>query len=125
MIFLVACKGNVSKEDTNVFKENKAAEWITDERPLPENDSLLYSDQPAPLFRKEFKSGKNVKSAKLYITAAGYYKVHVNGQSIEDNVLDPAWTDFSKRIYYSEYDVASLLTDGNNCLGVSLGNGLS
>ena len=123
LIFLVACKGNVGKEESNVFTENKTAEWITDERQLPENDSLFYSDQPAPLFRKEFKSGKNIRSAKLYSAAAGYYKVYVNGQGIEDNVLDPAWTDFSKRIYYAEYDVTSLLKDGNNCLGVSLGNG--
>lgn len=123
LIFLVACKGNDLKTDGNVFAENTEAEWITFERPLPESDSLFYSDQPAPLFRKEFKSGKNVRSAKLYITAAGYYRISVNGQNIKDNVLDPAWTDFTKRIYYSEYDVTSLLTDGNNCLGVSLGNG--
>ncbi|HBE42816.1 MAG TPA: hypothetical protein DDW27_16760 [Bacteroidales bacterium] len=123
VIFLVACKRTDHKTESNVFTEKTAAEWITDERPLPESDSLFYSDQPAPLFRKEFKSGKNIRSALLYITAAGYYKIFVNGQTIEDNVLDPAWTDFSKRIYYSEYDVTSLLTDGNNCLGVSLGNG--
>ncbi len=123
LIILVSCKGNVGKEESNVFTGNKKAEWITDERSLPESDSLFYSDHPAPLFRKEFKSGKNIRSAKLYITAAGYYKISINGQSIEENVLDPAWTDFTKRIYYSEYDVASFLKDGNNCLGVSLGNG--
>jgi len=123
VIFLVACKGNENKTDSNIFTENKVAEWITDERQLPESDSLFYLDQPSPLFRKEFRSGKDILSAKLYITAAGYYKAYINGQGIEDNVLDPAWTDFSKRIYYSEYDVTSLLTEGNNCLGVSLGNG--
>ncbi len=123
MIFLVACTGNDNKTGNNVFTENKVAEWITDERPLPECDSLFYSDQPAPLFRKEFLSGKNIMSARLYITAAGYYKVSVNGKTIQDNILDPAWTDFSRRIYYSEYDVTALLADGNNCLVVSLGNG--
>jgi len=38
-------------------------------------------------------------------------------------VLDPAWSDFSKRIYYAEYDVTFLMQEGDNCLGVSLGNG--
>jgi len=123
LIFLVGCKCHDHKTESNIFTEKKEAEWITDERRLPESDSLFYSDQPAPLFRKEFKSGKNIRSAILYITAAGYYKIYVNGQTIKDNILDPAWTDFSKRIYYSEYDVTSLLTDGNNCLGVSPGNG--
>ena len=123
LIFLAACKGPDHKTGNNVFTEKKEAEWITDARPLPENDSLFYSDHPAPLFRKEFEPGKNIRSARLYITAAGYYRVFVNGQTIDDNVLDPAWTDFSKTIWYSEYDVTSLLTDGQNCLGVTTGNG--
>jgi alpha-L-rhamnosidase len=38
-------------------------------------------------------------------------------------MFEPAWTDFSKRIYFSEYDITSLLQSGNNCLGVTLGNG--
>ncbi|MEO0339686.1 MAG: family 78 glycoside hydrolase catalytic domain, partial [Bacteroidota bacterium] len=60
---------------------------------------------------------------RLLITAAGYYRASINGQVVGNNVLDPAWTDFSKRIYYSEYEVTDLLEEGGNCLGVSLGNG--
>jgi len=122
-VFLSTCQSNQEKTQRNVFTEPTKAEWITDSRPLPEYDSLFYSDQPAPLFRKEFIAGNNLNSAKLYITAAGYYKVSVNGKTIEDNVLDPAWTDFSKTIYYQEYDVTSLLSEGENCLGVITGNG--
>ncbi len=84
---------------------------------------MFYLDAPAPLFRKIFKVDKAIRSATLSITAAGYFKASINGQRIEKNVLDPAWTDFSKRIYYSEYDVTSLLQKGGNCVGVSLGNG--
>ena len=60
---------------------------------------------------------------RLYITAAGYYKASLNGKQVGKNALDPAWTDYSKRIYYTSYDVTSMLEDGDNCLGVSLGNG--
>ncbi len=123
LVFLVACNGNKGKQDNDVFTENTAAEWITDARSLPASDSLFYSVQPAPLFRKEFKTDKNIRSAGLYISAAGYYRVSVNGRSADDNILDPDWTDFSKRIYYREYDVTSFLAEGNNCLAVSLGNG--
>ena len=123
LIFLTACKGVDQKTGSSVFTEKKKAEWITDARPLPESDSLFYLDHPAPLFRKEFEPGDNIRSATLYITAAGYYRVFVNGHTIDDNVLDPAWTDFSKTIWYSEYDVTSLLSDGPNCLGVTTGNG--
>ena len=83
----------------------------------------MYLDRPAPLFRKEFQTDKEIEQVKLLITAAGYYKAYVNGAAIENNVLDPAWTDFSKRIYYSEFDVTSSIKVGDNCLGVSLGNG--
>jgi alpha-L-rhamnosidase len=97
--------------------------WIEDGIALPESDSMFYLEHPSPLFRKEFKTDKAIKSVLLSITSAGYFKVSINGNGIEENVLDPAWTDFSKRIYYSEYDVTSLIQDGDNCLGVSLGNG--
>ena len=38
-------------------------------------------------------------------------------------IRDNTWTDYSKRIYFNEYDISSQLTEGNNCLGVVLGNG--
>jgi len=118
----VACSGK-QEEITKEFGQDDGAVWIRDGRALPGSDSLFYLDQPAPLFRKEFKSVTNIDSAKLWITAAGYYKATINGKPAGRNVLDPAWTDFSKRIYYAEYDVDSLLDEGDNCLGVTLGNG--
>lgn len=99
------------------------AKWITDTLPLPKKDSLFYLDHPAPIFRKEFHVKKNLKSAKLYITAAGYYQATINGKKTGKNYLEPAWTNFAKRIYYMEYDLSEILSRGKNCIGVSLGNG--
>ena len=101
----------------------QTARWLQDDRPLPAKDSLFYQNHPAPLFRKAFKAKQPIQSARLLITAAGYYRASINGQLVGNNVLDPAWTDFSRRIYYSEYEVTDLLIEGDNCLGVSLGNG--
>ncbi len=86
-------------------------------------DSQLYKDHPAPLFRKEFTLNGTVKSAILTITAAGYYKVSINGRGLDGNILDPAWTDFGKRIYSSTYEVSAYLKNGVNAIGVGLGNG--
>lgn len=99
------------------------SQWIGDNKQLPDNDSLFYLDDPAPIFRKEFKTKGKLKSAQLLITAAGYYRASINGQRVGHNMLDPAWTDFQKRIYYSEYDITEYLDDEINCLGVTLGNG--
>ena len=120
---LFACNRIQKKSDSGGFSADNNAFWIEDGRELPASDSLFYLDNPSPLFRKEFIPDNNIENAKLFITAAGYYKASINGTRIGKNVLDPAWTDFSKRIYYSEYDVTSLIIEGDNCLGVSLGNG--
>ena len=120
---LAACKTQNDKKDPIDFGADDKAQWITDGRALPSSDSLFYLDEPAPLFRKEFKTESTVEKATLFITAAGYYKATLNAAPVGKNVLDPAWTDFSKRIYYTEYDVTSLINEGNNCLGVTLGNG--
>ncbi|MCK0156468.1 glycoside hydrolase family 78 protein [Cellulophaga sp. F20128] len=99
------------------------AKWITYDRKLPETDSLFYLTHPAPLFRKEFTPKSSISSARLLITSAGYYQATINGEPIGKNILDPAWTNFSKRIYFSEYDITAQITKNANCLGVSLGNG--
>jgi len=109
-------------EQLDLFADD-VSYWIYDGKALPGSDSLFYLDHPAPLFRKEFNINKTIDSATLYITAAGYYQASLNGNRVGKNVLDPAWTDYSKRIYYTTYDVSTLIQNGNNCLGVSLGNG--
>lgn len=122
LVALMACSNEPTREVVELSFGDKA-QWIQDDRPLPANDSLFYLDHPAPLFRKTFSAGSEIESAHLLITAAGYYKASINGVPIENNVLDPAWTDFSKRIYYADYDVTALVQEGKNCLGVALGNG--
>ncbi len=122
LYLFTACTSN--KQDDKFAEEFPIdALWITDRLEQPNSDSLFYLDNPAPLFRKEFKPESEIENATLYITAAGYYKASINGVRVGDQLLDPAWTDFSKRIYYSSYDITSLLDNGNNCLGVSIGNG--
>jgi alpha-L-rhamnosidase len=120
---LVACQSIPEEMVQEAVFASGNAQWLEDARELPASDSLFYLDHPAPLFRKAFHTGQAIKNARLFITAAGYYKAFLNGERIGDNVLDPAWTDFSKRVYYSEYDVTSLINTGDNCLGVALGNG--
>ncbi|XOV92427.1 MAG: family 78 glycoside hydrolase catalytic domain [Bacteroidota bacterium] len=124
LICLVSISCNPTIEDNSVrFFHSRQAVWITCEEELPTSDSLFYQDNPAPLFRKEFQILKPISQAKLYITSAGYYRAYLNGENVGKNILDPAWTDYSKRIYYAEYEIKSLLSAHDNCIGVSLGNG--
>jgi alpha-L-rhamnosidase len=103
--------------------EDWTARWISDGKPLPERDEDFYKEDPAPLFRKEFTAPNRLRKARLYITGLGYYEASINGTRVGDRVLDPGWTNYTKRIFYSVYDVTGLLKPGANCLGVMLGNG--
>ena len=78
---------------------------------------------PAPLLRKEFSVDRKIRSAHAYICGLGYYELFLNGQRVGDHVLDPGWTDFSKRALYVAHDVTDLLRSGPNAVGVMLGRG--
>jgi alpha-L-rhamnosidase len=97
--------------------------WIEDGKPTPQRDEDFYADDPAPLFRKAFSLPLGVKRARLYITGLGYYEAFLNGRRVGDHVLDPGWTNYRKRVYYSTYDVTGLLQKGENLIGVEVGNG--
>lgn len=97
--------------------------WINDGKPLPENDADFYRDDPAPLFRREFKVSGPIRSARLYISALGYVHATLNGRAVGDHHLGPLWTLPNKRVFYSVHDVSENLAQGDNCLGVTLGNG--
>jgi len=99
------------------------AHWIGDGKPEPERDADHYREEPAPLFRKEFRSSGAIRKARLYVAGLGWYEARLNGERVGDHVLDPAWTNYDKRIFYSTYDVTEQVRAGNNCLGVTLGNG--
>jgi alpha-L-rhamnosidase len=100
-----------------------AAAWVNDGKPSPSSDAAFYEDDPAPLFRHEFALAAPVARARLYVTGLGYYEAFVNGRRIGDQVLDPGWTMYRKRVFYSTYDVTRELREGRNCLAATLGNG--
>jgi alpha-L-rhamnosidase len=125
ILFSILFTGQISAQKTPQESSSQftGASWIAAKEQRIIADSLMYGDHPAALLRKEFSINGIIKKATLNITAAGYYLVTVNGKSFDNNVLDPAWTNFSKRIYYSTFDVTALLKSGVNTVGVELGNG--
>lgn len=78
---------------------------------------------PAPLYRKELKITKKIKSAKVFISGLGYYELFINGSRIGDHVLDPGWTNYKKTVLYSTFDVTKDFRVGENAIGVMLGRG--
>lgn len=113
--------GKASAESTFVtgkLGERWSGRWITRRSVLRETDS--YSAQ---YLRREFDVSKSVASAYLVICGLGYFESYINGKKTGDDVLSPAFTRYDAEVTYLVYDVASLLRDGKNAIGVILGNG--
>ena len=87
---------------------------------IAESKNLL---EPSPLLRKEFEVPKKVRRARVYISGLGWYELYINGKKVGDHVLDPATSDYRKRVYYVTYEVTDILEKGTNTVGVMLGNG--
>lgn len=79
---------------------------------------------PLPLFRREFVVDKPVQRALAHVCGLGFYELHLNGETIGEQVLDPGWTDYRKRCLYATHDVTAQVRRGTNALGVLLGNGM-
>ena len=75
-----------------------------------------------PEFCKEFTASKEIKRAKLAITAIGVYEAYINGSRVGSFVLAPGCTAYKKRLQYQTYDVTGLL-DRENKLAVTVGDG--
>jgi len=118
-----AWSGSSSWEMGLLAADDWQAKWVGDGKPLPEDDAGFYQDDPAPLFRKKFKATKEITQARLYISALGYVHARLNGSAVGDQHLDPIWTLPNKRVFYCVHDVTEQIESGDNCLGVSLGNG--
>ncbi len=95
--------------------QNWEGAWISDRNDI--------HHQPAPYFRKKFTAAKKIKSARAYIAVAGLYELYINGQKIGNQRLDPMFTRFDRRNLYVTHDVTRQLQNGDNAVGVLLGNG--
>lgn len=73
-------------------------------------------------FFRSFHSEKAVKHAVLTVSALGVYAARINGEKIS-YVLAPGWTSYHHRVQYQEYDVTSLLRDGENLLSITAAPG--
>jgi len=77
----------------------------------------------ARYLRKPFSLNKEVKRATLYISGLGSSESYLNGKRISEDIFAPMPSHYPTRVYYNVYDVTDLLQQGDNLLGVVLGNG--
>ncbi len=74
-------------------------------------------------FRKKFITKKEIKQARLYITAKGLFTAYINGEKIGNDYLTPNWTPYAKRIDTLSYDITNNLKNGDNIINATLAEG--
>ena len=76
-----------------------------------------------PYFRKNFTAKKQMAQAVAFVTGVGQYEFEVNGNKVGNDFLSPGWTYYDKTILYNTYDITNMLQQGNNAVGMIVGNG--
>lgn len=99
------------------------AAWIGIDKAFPWDDVSVHSRLSSRYYRKEIAVNKKIKSATLYISGLGMYELFINGKKIGKQVLSPSPTDYDKTVMYNTFDVTHYLKQGDNAIGVALGNG--
>ena len=77
----------------------------------------------APQIRKAFTLGKPVRRARAFVCGLGLFELRLNGGKVGDEVLSTPRTEFLKRVFYFTYDITGQLSEGENVIGIILGNG--
>lgn len=80
---------------------------------------------PLPVFARAFTVGQTVDQARLYVVGLGVYVATVNGRPVTDAVLCPGNSNPQQSVEVGTYDITTLLTGGDNTVGVQLGNGIT
>ncbi len=102
-----------------VFDWDEYVQWA---RVLPK-DAPQEAHEPAPYLRKGFVIEKPIQNARVDVCGLGYGVFYLNGRRVGDRLLEPAFTNYDKRVLYSTYEVTDLLQEGTNAMGMWLGDG--
>ena len=77
----------------------------------------------APYIRKAFSLDFKPEKAQIKICGLGFYRLFINGKDITKGALAPYISNLSHYCYYDLYDISDFLFEGENAIGIILGNG--
>lgn len=78
----------------------------------------------APCLRKSFLLSAPVQSAQIQICGLGFYRLFVNGEDVTKGYLAPYISSPDDLLYFDSCDVTKYMTEGENVVGILLGNGM-
>lgn len=108
--------GDYGKSRTAYFEtagKIKEALWI----------KAPFDKEVHPMFRRKITVEQKLERARLYICGLGIYEAYLNGEKIGDEYLTPYCNAYNHWFQYHTYDLTEQMHEGENCLGIMLGNG--
>ena len=84
--------------------------------------NMSVEDRFAPIFKKTVTLDTLPEIGDMYICGLGLFELRINGSLPDDTVLNPAHSQYDKRVLYLKYDILPLLKNGENEITVELGN---
>jgi alpha-L-rhamnosidase len=78
----------------------------------------------ALLLRRDFAVKPGLKRAIIHICGLGQFELSLNGRKVGENLLSPGWTKYNKTCLYETHDVKDMLREGENAVGLALGDGM-
>lgn len=110
--------------ETAILHRNEwKAQWVQSPIRRKKGKPGFGKQQPATMFRKEFFLKSEPRKARVYATCHGVYELSINGKRADNRVLAPEHTVYEKYLCYQTYDVTDKLTQGENVLGMYVGDG--
>lgn len=76
------------------------------------------------LMRKSFPVKAGLKRAVAHVCGLGQFEMSLNGRKSGKHLLAPGWTKYNRTCLYETHDVTSLLEEGENAVGLVLGDGM-
>jgi hypothetical protein len=79
---------------------------------------------PPVVFIKDFTiEKKEIKKARLYITAHGVYEAELNGDKVGDEYLAPGFTSYPKMQCYQTHNITAQINQGKNAMKITVADG--
>ncbi len=102
--------------ETAKLDEPWAGVWITPDTEGPGG---------CPRVEKDFDLGGEVRSARVYASGLGLYRLLINGERVSGEYFSPGLNAYDRWVQYQTYDVTELLKKGANSLAFLLGDGIA
>jgi len=101
----------------------KAGDWSAKWIACPASGTSGTAACTYPWMRRTFELNSAVKRALVFVNTPGNFELYLNGSKVSDDVLAPAYSDFTKRMFVVAYDVTPLLRQGSNCIALWMAPG--